>query len=336
MGRTRRGAWASLLCWVALVVPSGADIAVSGNGGKVTSDAGIQVVPPEIVPDTVSVIDLSASPPRVVGEVEAPASVVGPPLSVAVAPDESFALVTAAQKVDPADPRKYAPDNRHNVVDLKASPPKVVATHTVGAGAAGVTLNRAGTLALVANRGQRTVSVFSVREGTLTERDLFAGIRPYVIHITGDGRFAAIATLGMGMGDADTVSLVDLRADPSRVVTTVTVGQTPEGLTMSPDGAFLAVGVINGSNKAENSPFDSDHGLLRVYHITDHALAQVAEAQTGHWCRGVAWSRDGRTLVTQCMIEREIRSFAVDGASLEPTGAIMMKNGPAGIRTAEP
>jgi DNA-binding beta-propeller fold protein YncE len=385
MERAGRAALGGALCWAALVAPSGAEIAVSGNDGKATLAAGVQVVPAEVVPDTVSIIDLSASPPRVVGEVEAPASVAGPPLSVAVAPDESFALVTAAQKLDPADPRKYAPDNRLSVVDLRASPPRVVATHAVGPGAAGVSLNRAGTLALVANRNEGTVSVFSVRDGALTERgkvrlgdeksgpsaiaftrdgrtayvtrdgdwrisvlsvagdtvtytkrDLFAGIRPYGIDIAGDGALAAVANIGMGLGDADTVSLVDLKAEPSRVVTTVTVGQTPEGLKLSPDGTHLAVGVINGSNKASTSPFYNDRGLLKVYRVAGHALTQVAEAPVGHWCQGIAWSRDGRTLVTQCMIEREILSFAFDGASLKPTGTIRMKNGPAGIRTAEP
>jgi hypothetical protein len=34
-----------------------------------------------------------------------------PPQSVAIAPDESFALVTAATKLDPADKKKTAPHN---------------------------------------------------------------------------------------------------------------------------------------------------------------------------------------------------------------------------------
>ena len=53
--------------------------------------------------DSVTVIDLKSTPPKAVGEVPVPTSVVGPPSSVAIARDESFALVTAATKVDPAD-----------------------------------------------------------------------------------------------------------------------------------------------------------------------------------------------------------------------------------------
>ena len=63
---------------------------------------GVATVRKQPLPDSVSIIDLSGASPRVVAELPAPASVVGPPSSVAVAPDESFALVTGAMKLDPA------------------------------------------------------------------------------------------------------------------------------------------------------------------------------------------------------------------------------------------
>ena len=383
MGRIR---WAALSCISWLVVgPASAEIAVSANDGKATLENGVQVIPKEVVPDTVSIIDIGVSPPRVIAEIEAPASVVGPPLSVAVAPDESYALVTSAQKLDPANPRAYALDDRLSVIDLKASPPRVVATHKAGAGAAGVSVNRAGTLALVANRGEGTVSVFAIKAGALTgagmirlgdeksgpsavaisrdgrsayvtrdgdsritvlsidgervalaKRDVFAGIRPYGIDIAGDGERAIVANIGMGGGDADTVSIIDLKADPARVVGTTTVGQTPEGVKVSPDGRHVAVGIINGTNKASSSPFYSDKGLLKVYRIEGTALVQVAEAAIGRWCQGLVWSRDSRTLLAQCMIERQILAFGFDGTSLKPTGTITLGSSPAGIRTAEP
>jgi DNA-binding beta-propeller fold protein YncE len=90
--------------------------------------------------------------------------VVGPPSSVAIAPDESLAVVTAATTVDPADPKKTVPDNKVSVIDLKASPPAVVATVEAGAGAAGVAINGAGNLALVANRSDgRRARSFDIR-----------------------------------------------------------------------------------------------------------------------------------------------------------------------------
>src|SRR5437870_244005 len=76
---------------LSLAPAAGAQIAVSANDNKVVSLNGVVTVVPNAPPDTVSVIDLKASPPRVIAEVEAPVSVVGPPLSIAVTPDESLA-----------------------------------------------------------------------------------------------------------------------------------------------------------------------------------------------------------------------------------------------------
>src|SRR5262245_17753488 len=61
-----------------------AQIAVSANDNKVRLENGTVKVLPSPPADTVSIIDLKASPPRVVAEVQAPVSVVGPPLSVAL------------------------------------------------------------------------------------------------------------------------------------------------------------------------------------------------------------------------------------------------------------
>jgi len=92
--------------------------------------------------DTVTIINIGVSPPKVIAEIKAPSSVVGPPQNVAVAPDESLALVASTMKLDPADPKKQVPDNRLSVIDLKANPPAVIATLEAGLGAAGTAINR--------------------------------------------------------------------------------------------------------------------------------------------------------------------------------------------------
>jgi hypothetical protein len=101
-------------------------------------------------------------------EILMPTSLVGPPTSVAIARDESCALVTAATKIDPADKKKTAPHNIVSVVDRRASPPKVIATHETGLAASGVAIARAQTLVLAANRNDGTVSAFSIAGKTLT------------------------------------------------------------------------------------------------------------------------------------------------------------------------
>src|SRR6516165_7126709 len=95
-----------------------AQIAVSSNDGKVVLNNGTVAVPANPVDDTVTIIDLGVSPPKVIAEFKAPSEVVGPPQNVAVAPDESYALVAATMKLDPADqasPRQSALGHRPQV-----------------------------------------------------------------------------------------------------------------------------------------------------------------------------------------------------------------------------
>ena len=54
------------------------------------------------------------------------------------------------------------PDNKIHVIDLTASPPAQIATVEAGKQASGMAINRAGTLALVANRAEDTVSVLAI------------------------------------------------------------------------------------------------------------------------------------------------------------------------------
>jgi DNA-binding beta-propeller fold protein YncE len=373
-----------LLALPLLSFGASAQIAVSANDSKAVLVDGVNTVPANPAGDTISIVDLNVSPPKLVAEIKAPTSVVGPPSSVAVAPDESFALVTAATKIDPADPKKTANDNKISVIDLKASPPAVVATLESGAGAAGVAINRAGNLALVANRAEGTVSVFTISGKTLTpagkiqlgdaksgpsavaftpdgktalvsrdgdhkisvltvdgnkvehsKRDINAGLRPYPLDISSRGDVAVVANIGIGQGDSDTASLIDLQAKPPRVVDTVSVGQTPEGLKMSPDGRFVAVTAMNGSNKPKNSPFFADNGLVVILAVDGKKLTKVTEGQVGHWCQGAAWSKDSKTLLVQCMVENELQVFNFDGKALKPGAPIKVSGGPAGIGTAD-
>src|SRR6266508_1918986 len=91
----------SLAAFMSITSSASAQLALSANDGKAVLIDGVNSVPTNPSADSVAVIDLNATPPKVVAEIQAPASVVGPPLSVAVARDESFALVTGATKLDP-------------------------------------------------------------------------------------------------------------------------------------------------------------------------------------------------------------------------------------------
>jgi DNA-binding beta-propeller fold protein YncE len=369
---------------LALACPAAAQIAVSANDNKVVNVDGSNKVVENPPPDNATILDIGVSPPKVIGTVNVGASVVGVPQSVAIAPDESIALVTAANKIDPADPKKQAPDNKLAVIDLKATPPAVIATLEVGLGPSGVSFSPDGKLVLVANRGDGTVSVLTVSGKTLTpagkidfgnpksgpshvaflpdgkralvtrdgdhrvsvltvdgakvedsKRYMVGGIRPYSLAISSKGDVAVFGNQGGGQGDTDIINVVDLKQNPPRIVDSIAVGQTPEGVAMSPDGAYVAVTVMNGSQRPKAHQAFNDHGLVKVYRVDGTRLGFVTEAKVGRWGQGAVWSRDGKTIVTQVMIEKELQVLSFDGKELKMAGAIKVNGGPAGIRTVE-
>jgi len=153
--------------------PSGtamADVVVSSNDGHTVMDAQSNLVAPEHVgPDTITVIDVKRYPPVVKATFEAPGSVVGPPGAIWISRDESWGIVTSATKADAAAKTGgISPDDRVAVFDLTANPPAVVQSLTAGAGATQVRVSPDGTLALIANRTEGTVSVFGVKDKRLT------------------------------------------------------------------------------------------------------------------------------------------------------------------------
>ncbi len=277
-----------------------AQIVVSSNDNKAVLVDGVNTVPARPRPDTVSVIDLNVSPPRLVAEIDVPGGWSAPPQSVAVTPDESLALVTSSARVDPDNPTRTVFNDELTVIDLTASPPVVRATLKTGRRAAGVSINHAGTLALVANRAEGTVSVFTIAGLTVTpagtvdlgdataepslpvftpddrtalvtlnagnriailtvtgnvveytKRDVVANHRPYAIEVSPRGDAAFVANIGNGpSGGVDTITVVDLTAQPPRAVGGVFTGIVPEGIALSPDGRFLAAAIQNGTNVA--------------------------------------------------------------------------------------
>jgi DNA-binding beta-propeller fold protein YncE len=145
-----------------------------------------------------------------------------------------------------------------------------------------------------------------------------------------------VANIGRGGGDTDTVSLIDLKATPIRVVETISVGQTPEGIKLSPDGKFLAVVVMNGSNKPKESPFFADSGKLLLYRVDSMRLIGLAAAWIGHWSQGIAFSPDNKVILVGNMVEREVQVFHWDDVSLKDLGErIKVNGGSAALRTAD-
>jgi DNA-binding beta-propeller fold protein YncE len=309
--------------------------------------------------------------------------VTAPPTGVALTPDEKLALVSAPMKVSPTDKTKQVPDNILQVVDLEASPPAVIGRMAMPSRPVGVSINRAGDLALAAGadgrififairgksvshigdvpigdpksvvshvaispdgkwalaskRGEHTVSILTI-DGTkveYTKRDVTVGSNPYTLDITSDGKLAVVANLGRGSGDADSVSLIDMTLRPIRSVDHIGVAPEPEGMALSPDGQWLAVSSRNGTNKPKGSPFYAENGKLVLFSLRGGRATKVGEAPTGKNGQGVTFTPDGKYLLVQNYVERDLAAYRVTDTGPQDTGVrIKVKGYPASIRIA--
>lgn len=371
---------------VAATHPLMAQVAVSANDNKAVLVDGVNTVVRNPPPDTVTILNLDGPQPRVVADLQAPNSVIGPPQNVAIAPSGALALVASSTRIDPADATKTVPDNRVSVIQLDGGTPRVLDTVQVGRGASGTSFSPDGTLALVANRNDGTISVLRVaglrvevvgtvdlgapesgpshvaftRDGraalvtrnndslisvltvdgtrvTNAHQDFSAGLKPYGIEVSPTADVAVVAHIGAGAtGGVDTLAVIDLSARPFRTVDQIAGGATIEGLAMSGDGRYVAATIMNGSNLPKASPLFHEAGLVRVFSLDGRTLRPVAEAPTGHWCQGTGWSKDARTLLVQCMADREIRVFGFDGRTLTARPSLAVQGGPSGLRVARP
>ena len=382
---------AIVVAGLAAVVPAWGELALSGNDGK---QPQLGDKPHDIVPDTLTVIDLGSYPPKKRGQVEVTYSMIGEPTSVAVAHNGGFALVTASQKYDTADVNKVVPDDKLSVVDLSdPDHPKVIQTLSAGLGPSGVSINRNDSLAVVANVWDGTVAAFTIKGKTLTPASkiqldaklgpvdaaispdgktamitqrhgnavwrlaiedgqlkdtgvmLMTGGNPYGGQFSADGRYFYNTNLlgRIEPGDASgarargprigTVTVVDMKTNT--VVNTVEVGPTPEHLVLSPDRKYMEVTVVNGSSSRPTAPGYNDFGLLKVFKIDGANLTQVAEAKTGRWGQGATWSRDGKVILLQGAIDKNIEVYRFDGRSLtrDANATLSMPGRPGAIAT---
>jgi len=264
------------------------------------------------------------------------------------------------------------PDNKVFLIDLKATPPKVIGTITVGKQPSGMAISPKGDLALVTNRADGTISVLSIRgkdvlvvdtvmvgtsadqvsavaitpdgkhalvtkpaankiallsidgqKVTYDKRDLPPGIFPYNVAVTPDGKLALTVDNGNGGGsdgNAKAVSVIDLETDPPRVIDHVTVGDSPEGLAISPKGDLAVTVEARGSNMPKSSFFYHPGGAVTALKIDGKKVTNGGEVNVGALPEAVAFSPDGQYLYVGNFIDGDLSVLRIDGTQLADTG----------------
>jgi DNA-binding beta-propeller fold protein YncE len=226
--------------------------AIVGNDEKVTWDNKGNTILAPPGKDSVVILDL-ANPeaPKIVANLPIKNSVVGPPVNVAIDPTNSIALVAdSVDVVKDGDTLKQVPDDKVYVIDLKASPPKLAGTVKVGKQPSGLSFNPAGTLALVANRLDKTIGVLSVK-GTDVKLVDTIDMGDIVSHVafTPDGK-RALAT----KFNAHKVSLLDVNGDKVTYgKLDLPTGQWPYNVAVAPGGKFALTADNGGAGSSDGS-----------------------------------------------------------------------------------
>jgi len=370
-----------------LVSGVSAQTLIVGNDEKQGWDENGKPILREPGKDTLSILDVSKpDAPRIAATIPLMNSIQGPPTNLAISPSGDVALV--ANSVEPVIQgwgHRLEPDNKLFLIDLKANPPALIGTITVGKQPSGMAISPKGDLALVANRADGTISVLSIRgkdvlvldavpvgaaadgvssvaitpdgkhalavkaaankvalltidgqKVTYDKRDLPAGIFPYNVAVTPDGKVALTADTGNGGssdGNADTVSVIDLEANPPRVIDHVTVGDSPEGLAISPKGDLAVAVEARGSNMPKSAFFYHPAGAVTALRIDGKRVTNVGDINVGGLPEGAAFSPDGQYLYVGNFMDGDLWVLRVEGSKLTDTiQRIKLPGHPASLR----
>lgn len=222
---------------------------------------------------------------------------------------------------------------------------KVVVQNTVeiGGEAAAVAVSPDGKRALVTKFAEHAVAVLSIDGDQISydaEKDIAVGRWPYNVQITPNGKLALVANNGNNGfpdGHADTVSVIDLEANPPRTIDHVTVGDGPEGMAISPDGTLAAVPLLQGSAPPFTGKwFFNKKGAIALLRIAGKNVSLIDTVETGRFPEGIGFSKDGKHFYVGDLADNQLSVFQVTADSAKLIKTIDLGGSPASLRTQLP
>ncbi len=277
----------------------------------------------ELFDNFLQVVDLESSPPKLIAKVD----VSGHPNGLTINREGTLLLAAAHD----GTVKVLAIDGK----DVKLVDQVKVAEKRL----AGVAFTPDGKSAIVALRDENGAVVLNV-DGTtvkLSKEKLSTGVNPYAVDVSSDGRWAVIGNTGVGgriVADADVVTLIDVSKRPFRTVQQISVPATPEGLAISPDGKWIVVSSMAGSNLTADDPGRKKLGVVGLYAVKNGQAVKVNELPGGEAAQGVVFSKDSKTVLVQFDVERAIAVYTIRDGKLVDTGKrLNLAAGPVSIRS---
>jgi DNA-binding beta-propeller fold protein YncE len=261
------------------------------------------------VPDNkVYVIDLSANPPKLAATLTAGKQ----PSGLSFSPDGKMALVANRG------------DNSISVLSVNGSDVKITDTVAMPDSVAHVTFTPDGKRALVARFPAHKISVLDIAgdKVTYSKIDLPTGQWPYNVAVAPGGKIALTSDnggAGSSDGSVDTASVIDLEANPPRIIDRVVVGDGPEGLAISPKGDLAVSIILRGSNM-KNAFFHEKNGSVSVLKIDGKKVTKIGDIEVGGLPEAAMFTPDGKYILVGNYLSQDFSILKVDGTSVTDTG----------------
>ena len=148
------------------------------------------------------------------------------------------------------------------------------------------------------------------------------------------------ATSSQGVNNRATNKRVRLRRDrttrerPFRAVQQISVPATPEGVAISPDGRWIAVSSMAGSNLLPTDPGRRNVGVVVLYEIKDGIATKVNELPSDAGAQGITFAQDNKTIIVQFDVQKALAMYAIRDGKLVDTGErIKLAAGPVSLRS---
>ena len=285
--------------------PTGSVALVANSVDVVKDGDALKQVPN----NQIFVIDMKANPPKLAATVTGGKQ----PSGLIFSPSGKMALVANRA------------DNSVSVLSVNGTEVKITDTISFPDSVAHVIFTPDGKHALAVRFPAHKISVLDVEGDKVTYNkvDLPTGQWPYNVVVTPNSKLALTSdngNSGASDGSVDTTSVIDLEANPPRIIDRVVVGDGPEGLAISPKGDLAVAAILRGSNANKKAFFYNKNGSLAILKIDGKKVTKTQDIEVGGLPEAVAFTPDGKYLLAGNYIDQDFSILKVDGTKVTDTG----------------
>ena len=278
----------------AFTLPSFADLMIVGNDEKMTwNEEGQLIKRSTDKNDNLMIYDLKSNPtsPKMIAKLNLVNSIFGPPSNITVSSDEKYGFVANSLNWIKKDNEwAWEPSDQLYVLGLSDSP-KLLSTITVGKQPSGIDLSSDGSLLLVTNRAENTISVLKVNgPNTKVVQTIDVIDSPAGVSISPDGKTALFIKKSVHKVGVLKINNGKVSYDP---LLDVNVGIEPYNVKISPKGN---IALVNNIGAAGGNDGNAD--TVSVIDLTGARPFVCDQVTVGDGPEGLTFNHDGSMAIS--------------------------------------